>query len=154
MPKINTAPFTQSHRIALTSLTSSDGNVAANPGITPTGTKLLVQAGLEGSIVKGINICSNDATKNLCFFLSKDSGATKYLISTVPAATNIGSISSLLPFTPLGLSSISGIQGMPSDQTGSQVMYLEAGDSLYVGLLSSSVTSGRNIYIVTIIEDF
>lgn len=154
MPKINTAPFTQSHRLVLTSLTLSDGNVGTNPGVTPTGTKLIAQGGSEGSLIKGISISSNDTTKNLCFFLSKDSGATKYLISTIAIGTNSGSISTVSNVSPLVPSPTVGIQGMPSDQTGSPVIYLGAQDSLYVGALSSSLTSGRNIYIITIIEDF
>jgi hypothetical protein len=155
MPKISTAPFTQNHRLALTSLTSSDGNVGANPGVTPTGTKLLVQAGTDGSIVKSINVCSNDnSPRNLSIFLSKDSGATKYLISSLQITIIAGSNGTTLPINVLALSTSFGVQGMPSDQTGSPVIYLGPEDSLYVGLLTTSMAAGRNMYITTVIEDF
>lgn len=156
MPKIYTSPFTQDSRLEMISFSNSDGILQSNFALSPNNTKLFITAGPDGSIVKSIILNNSDAsqTRTISFFLSKDSGATKYLISTTQALASAGSIATLGPATVLGSATTAGIQGMPTDQTGMPVIYLGPGDSIYACVGFVAPQASTNAYLIALIEDF
>lgn len=149
--KTTTNPFTQSIRNEYATFVTADSFTAANPGLTPTNTKLIITSGSEGSIVKSIMVSSSDTVaRSLAFYLSLDGGVTDYLLTTVPIPANAG-------FTTVNNVDIflgGTFTGQTLDQTGRPILPLQAGAQIYAGLIGSAVTASKNLYVVATLEDF
>jgi hypothetical protein len=152
MAKTTTNPFTQTVRNPAATLVNGDSFIAAAGGTAPTNTKELLTAGAEGSIVKALLIASDDtAARSVSFYVSTDSGTTKYLLFTVPVAANSGVNGAAINIDILNNAFV---QGLTIDQSGRPVLPLEAGAKLYIGVITAAVTSTRTLHVVATVEDF
>ena len=150
MAKTTTNPFTQTIKSPSQVLLNADGAVGtADYGTNPSNTKLLLTAGSEGSILKSLTVNNNDADRTLQFFLSRDSGTTKYLLFTVAAAANAG----WTTVVALDVLAATTVAGLPVDQSGRPVLPMEANEQLYVGV-TVAVSASKTIYINSVVEDF
>lgn len=151
MAKTTTNPFTQTIKTPAQVLLNADGAIGTSDyGTAPSNTKLLLTAGSEGSIVKSLIVNSNDTTtRTLQFFLSLDSGVTKYLLFTVATPANAG----FTTVASVDILAASTTVGLPIDQSGRPVLPLEAEAQIYFGS-TVAVNSARTIYAKAILEDF
>ena len=120
MAKTFTAPFAQTPKTA-TAVTT--GACASIDGDTPTNTVELMTAGADGCIVTEISAMPRGTVtaSNLVIFISKDSGTTKRLVSSVLMAAHTVAATTAIPITVF------------SEITETAPLRLEAGDKLYVG---------------------
>ena len=120
MAKTFTAPFAQTPKTA-TAVTT--GACASIDGDTPTNTVELMTAGADGCIVTEISAMPRGTVtaSNLVIFISKDSGTTKRLVSSVLMAAHTVAATTAIPITVF------------SEITETDPLRLEAGDKLYVG---------------------
>ena len=152
MAKTTTNPFTQTVKNPVVSLQNADGFIAASGLLSPTNTKLFITAGAEGSILKSLIIASDDiAIKTVSIYISTDLGTNKYLLGTVSVPINSGSTGAIANVDVLNNTFLTGLS---IDQTGRQVLPLAIGATLYVGVITSAVTSGRVLHITGVAEDF
>ena len=152
MAKTTTLPITQNIQSAFGTLLNADSFSAANGGTAPTNTKLLCTAGADGSILKSLVISSDDSSARVVqFWLSTDAGTTKYLIGSISVAANGGTNGSNANVDFLG-SSI--LVGMCTDSSGKYVILLAANAKVYYCVTTAAVTSGRTVYISSMLEDF
>lgn len=151
MPKTYSIPIPQTIRTPAVTLVNADSFTAANPGTSPTNTKLLLTAGADGSVVKALHIASNDgSSRTVQFWISNDSGTTKFLIGSVVVAANSGAASAI-NIDVLGNAIIT---GLPFDETGKPVLMLAANAQLYVGVITAAVAASAAVYVVAQLEDY
>lgn len=153
MTKTTTLPITQTIQNPVVSIVNSTSFIEANGGTSPTNTVLLLTAGAEGSVVKSIVVSSDDsAVKQVSFYLSIDSGTTKYLLGTVSVAAGSG----LTSGTKANVDVLGNyyLLGLPVDQSNKPVIELKAGSQIYVGVITAAVTIGRTIHIISQMEDY
>lgn len=152
MAKITSNPFTQTIRTPASTLINSDSFIAANGGTSPTNTKELLTAGSEGSILKSLIVASDDSSaRTISFYISMDSGTTKFLLFSVPVAISSGSNGTTINVDVLNNAVV---QGLQIDQSGRPIIALQANAKIYMGILTAAVTSGRTIHVIASVEDF
>jgi len=152
MAKTTTNPFTQTIRNLAATLVNADSFIAANGGTVPTNTKELLTAGSEGSIIKSLMIASDDSSaRSVSFYLSTDSGTTKYLLFTVPVAIASGSNGTTINVDVLNNAVV---QGLSIDQSGRPILPLAASAKIYIGVITAAVTSTRTLHVMANVEDF
>jgi len=153
MAKTTTLPITQTIQNPVVAIVNATSFIAANGGTSPTNTVLFMTAGAEGSEVKAILIASDDsAAKQISFYLSTDSGTTKYLINTINVPIGSGLTSGTT--ANIDVLGSTAMVGLPLDQSGKPVMILVAAARIYVGVITAVVTSGRTIHITGQVEDY
>lgn len=136
-------PCTQNIKSSGQKIINSDSFQAANPGTSPTNTKLLYTGGASGSIIKSLIAFNDDSDKEFNLYWSPDAGTTKYLLIRVTLTTLV--TTDLLALIP----------GLPKDQSNKFV--LPATDSnfkLYISVSTSAVSSNKTIYVTCLSEDF
>jgi hypothetical protein len=152
MAKTTTNPFTQTIRNPAVTLVNADSFIAATGGTNPTNVKELLTAGAEGSIVKGLTIASDDTSaRSVSVYVSTDAGTTKYLLFTVPVPANSGVNGTVIN---VDLLNNAVVQGLPIDQSGRPILPLQAGEEIYVGVITAAVTAGRTLHVTANVEDF
>ena len=121
MAKTYTAAFAQTPKTAYAVATDA---VASYAGDSPTNTVELLTAGSEGALVTSITAIprANVTVSSLCVWISKDSGTTKRLLSSVLMDAHTVATTTAIPVTPFSFS-----ETVP--------LRLEAGDMLYVGTM-------------------
>lgn len=150
MAKTTTLPITQTIQNPVVAIVNATSFIAANGGTSPTNTVLCLTAGAEGSEVKSITISSDDSSARvISFYLSTDSGTTKYLLGSVSVPSNSG-------LTLVNVDVLGNVLmvGLPLDQSGKPVMILVAAARIYVGVTTAAITSGRTVHIISQVEDF
>ena len=113
------APFAQTVKTA-TAVCTAAATVA---GDSPTNTVLLLTAGTEGSVVRGLSAIprATITAASLCLWLSKDGGTTKRLIDSELMQAHTVAATTAIPETRF------------ANISDSLQLRLEAGDELYVG---------------------
>lgn len=145
MAKTNTAPMPQTTKQIAQVIVTATGFSATNPGTSPTNTVLVATAGSNDSVIKSLTICTDDsASKTVQFWVSTDSGTTKYLIGTVVVAALSGT-ATLINIDVLGNSLITGLE---FDETGKPVLRLAAGSTIYAGIITAAMTASKTLWIV------
>jgi len=151
MAKTNTIPFPQNVQNPAVTIVNATSFTAANGGTAPTNTVLFSTAGANDSVLKSIQISSDDSiARTVQFWLSTDAGTTKYLIGTVPVAAFSGS-ASLINIDVLGNAILT---GFAFDETGKPVLPLAANARIYVCIITAAVTATKTLYITGVQEDF
>lgn len=151
MAKTFSVPVTQNIQASYQTLVNADSFTAANGGTTPTNTKLLCTAGLDGSILKSLIISSDDSSARIIqFWLSADSGVTKHLLGSVSVAASSGTNGTTANVDPLGNQMF---LGLCTDAAGKYVISLPPNHQIYYGV-TTAVTSGRTVYLIATLEDF
>lgn len=154
MAKTTTNPFTQDIKTIKQTLVNADSFHATNPGTAPTNSKLLFTAdATDGSIVKAITMATDAtvAAQLVAFWISPDGGTTKYMLGVVNVPLNSGHTGAIINVDVLNNQFLS---GLTMDQTGRQVLPMEAGTSLYVSCLTQAVAASKTIWITGVAEDF
>ena len=153
MAKTTTLPITQTIQTLVISIVNATSFIAANGGTAPTNTVLLLTAGADGSVVKSIVVASDDsAAKQVSFYISVDSGTTKYLLGTVNVAAGAG----LTSGTTSNVDVLGNyyLLGLPVDQSNKAIIELKAGAQIYAGVITAAVTSGRTLHVIAQMEDY
>lgn len=153
MAKTTTCPVTQTIQSFGQSFINSDSFVAANAGTSPTNTKSIFTAGSEGSVIKTLIIATDDTSAGIYnFYISTDSGTTKYLLFSVavPALSGFGSGTT----ANIDILGSAVVLGLPIDQSGKSVLPMKNGAILYAAKQTSAVTASKTTHIVGIAEDF
>lgn len=151
MAKTTTLPVTQNAKLWAQTIVNGSSFVAANPGTAPTNTLLLGTAGADGSVVKSLVISSTDtASATVQFWISIDGGTTKYLIGSVVVAGLSGN-ATLANIDVLGNTLL---QGFANDSSGRPVLNLPASCTVHVCVITSAVTTNKNVYVLGMVEDF
>jgi hypothetical protein len=153
MAKTTTLPITQTIQTLVVGIVNATSFIAANGGTAPTNTVLLLTAGADGSVVKSIMISSDDsAAKQVSFYISVDSGTTKYLLGTVNVAAGAG----LTSGTTSNVDVLGNyyLIGLPVDQSNKPIIELKAGAQIYAGAITAAVTSGRTLHVIAQMEDY
>ena len=150
MAKTTTLPITQTIQNPVVAIVNSTSFIAANGGTSPTNTVLFMTAGAEGSEVKAIMIASDDSSARvISFYLSTDSGTTKYLLGSVSVPSSSG-----LTVVNVDVLGNALMVGLPLDQSGKPVMILLAAARIYVGVTIAVITSGRTVHLIGQVEDY
>lgn len=145
MAKSSTIAIPQTTKQIAQVIVNATGQSATNPGTSPTNTVLVATAGPNDSIIKSLVVCNDDtATRIIQFWISTDSGTTKYLIGSVSAVSSAGILGSTASVDVLGSSLMS---GMEVDETGKAILRMPSGSTLYAGVSSTSVSSTKTVYI-------
>ena len=153
MAKTTTNPFTQTIQNIGVALTNASSFTATNPGTAPTNTVALFTAGSEGSILKSLT-ATTDATaaaQTVGIWISTDSGTTKHLIGVINVPLSSGYTGAVVSVDML---SATWLIGLACDQSGKQVLPLEANAVLYVGCLTTAVAASKTLWITGVAEDF
>jgi hypothetical protein len=153
MPKLTTPAFTQSIRTVVTTINTATGSIQSDAHLSPNNTILFLTGSSEGSILKSISVSSTDTSDRiLSFYISKNSGATKYLLfsTNIPLTSGFTGSNAQLNIAPLRFFSI--FQHL-IDQVGDQVLNLPPNVEIYVGV-TTTVTASKNIYLIAQLEDF
>jgi len=153
MAKTTTLPITQTIQNPVVAIVNATSFIAANGGTAPTNTLLLLTAGADGSVVKSIIVSSDDSSaRQISFYLSIDSGTTKYLLGTVNVAAGAG----LTSGTTVNVDVLGNyyLLGLPVDQSNKPVIELKASSQIYVGVITAAVTSGRTLHVTAQMEDY
>ena len=133
----NTAAFAQAGKTGTASVTG----MASTSTNTPSNTVKLTTAGGDGALVTSVSAMprSTVTASGLYLFISKDSGSTKELVSSILMAAHTVAATTAIPisaFTSIG-------ETTP--------LRLEAGDELYVG---SGVSLANGIVFTAEWTDF
>ena len=124
---------------------------ATNPGTAPTNTVLVATAGSNDSILKSLTICSDDsAAKTVQFWVSTDTGTTKYLLGTVVVAA----LSGTATLTTIDVLGNSLMAGMEIDETGKPILRLASGATLYAGIITAAMTANKTLWITGVQIDY
>lgn len=159
MAKSTSPPFTQSISTAVATLNTANGAIQANAGTSPNNTVLFITGSSEGTIVKSISVSSNDTSaRTVAFYISKDSGTTKYLLGTFIIPITAGLPGNVLNIAPLRAlispsSTTPMLVSLPMDQVGDNILMLAPGVQIYVGC-TTTITASKNIYFVAQMEEF
>lgn len=153
MAKTTTCPITQTLQTFGQTFVAADSFVAANEGTAPTNTKIVFTAGEEGSVIKSLMIATDDTSAGVYnFYISMDSGTTKYLLFAIAVAATSGFASgTTVNVDVLGNTYVA---GLPMDQSGKFVLPMKAGAILYAAKQTSAVTASKTTHIVGIAEDY
>ena len=158
MAKTYTNPFTQTLKVHAATIVNATSFSAADAGTNPTNTVKLLTAGSEGTVVKAICMASNDTSaRNIAFYWSGDGGTTKVLLCVVAIAATAGFTGAIANVDVLNALTSTGlpiINGLPVDQSGKQVLPLEAGDEIYIAVITAAVTANKTVYVTAFCEDF
>lgn len=120
------------------------GFTATNPGTAPTNTVLVATAGANDSVLKALFISTDDsAAKTVQFWISTDSGTTKYLLGTVV----VPALSGTATLTNVDVLGNSLMAGLEVDETGKSILRLAAGSTLYAGIITAAMTTSKTIWI-------
>lgn len=153
MAKTTTCPITQTIQTFGQSFVAADSFVAANAGTSPTNTKTVFTAGSEGSVIKSLMIATDDTSSSVYnFYISTDSGTTKYLLFAVAVAATAGFASG----TTVNIDVLGNgyVVGLPIDQSGKPVLPMGSEAILYAAKQTSAVTASKTTHITGIAEDF
>lgn len=152
MAKTTTLPLTQTLKSPAVVLNNASGASAITAGV-PSNTVLFCTAGSEGSLLKSMVIASDDsAARYLSLWIDPGAAGTKYLIGTVavPATAGYSATGVLLNVDVL---SNGYLQGMVVDQSGRNILPLQAGTTVYVGMIAA-ITAGKTVFVTGSMEDF
>lgn len=123
---------------------TATGFSATNPGTAPTNTVLVTTAGANDSIIKSLVICSDDSVaKTVQFWVSTDNGTTKYLLGTVVVAA----LSGTATLTNVDVLGNSLMAGMEVDETGKNILRLQANATVYAGIITAAMTASKTLWI-------
>lgn len=151
MAKTTTIPFPQTITTFGATIVNATSFTAANPGTAPTNTLLLYTAAANDAVIKSLLVSSNDTSSaTVQFWLSKDSGTTKYLIGSVVVA-GLSGAATLINVDVLGNAILTGFD---YNETGKCVLPLSASDRIYIGVITSAVTASKNVYVTGIAEEY
>lgn len=151
MAKTTTCPITQTIQNAFATLVNADGAVGTTLTTSPSNSKLLFTAGAEGSVVKSLTVSSDDsAARVLVFYISPDSGTTKYCIGTINIPLNSGATGAIANIDVLGSAVL---LGLVLDQSGKPVLPLAATYRIYIGT-QVAVTAAKTIVVTAVAEDY
>lgn len=153
MPVTNTPIFPQSVLGSGIALTHGTGLYAFASSGTATGTMSpLLAAGANGTILTAINVnCTDTATCTMVLALSSG-GAGGTFVQTLGLWAIAGggtATSYAVPATNL-LNGTQGLQNLPYDSCGNRVLYVQAGNTLNVGLLSTIIGTISFLTVVPI----
>lgn len=145
MAKSTTLALPQTTVTICQTIANATGFSATNPGTAPTNTVLVATAGADDSIVKSLSVASDDTvTKYVQFWISKDGGTTKYLVSTVNVVATSGTDGTVASIDVLGNLLVSGLE---IDEAGKTVLRLANGTTLYACVITSAVSTSKTVWI-------
>lgn len=123
---------------------TATGFSATNPGTAPTNTVLVTTAGANDSIIKSLVICTDDSVaKTVQFWVSTDNGTTKYLLGTVVVAA----LSGTATLTNIDVLGNALMAGMEVDETGKNILRLQANATVYAGIITAAMTANKTLWI-------
>lgn len=144
MPKSTTLAIPQTTKQIDQVILTATGFTATNPGTAPTNTVLVTTAGANDSIIKSLVICTDDSVaKTVQFWVSTDNGTTKYLLGTVVVAA----LSGTATLTNIDVLGNSLMAGMEVDETGKNILRLQANSTLYAGIITAAMTASKTLWI-------
>lgn len=153
MAKTTTNPFTQTIKNpGLILLPSTVAQVIDAVGVV-TNTLLFCTAGAEGSVLKSMIIASNDtAAKYVSVWIQPGGTGSLFLLGqvAVPLTSGFSATGVLINIDVLNNAYLT---GLALDQTGRQVLPLEAGTIIRVGMVAAP-TAAKCLYVTGVLEDF
>lgn len=151
MAKTTTCPITQSIQNAAIQIANATGASGTGFTTSPSNTTLLLTAGSEGSVLKSLIVSSDDTSARLVtFYVSTDSGTTKYWVCSVSIPATAGQTGAIANVDILGSSLV---LGLPLDQSGKPVYPMAAAARMYVGV-QVAVTAGKFVNVMAVAEDY
>jgi len=118
---------------------------------TVTGLVSVATIGTNGSIIEAINVASTDSVSHSLVLAFLPTGGVLYLLATVTIPASSGAVAGT---PPVSLLNSTNIPGTSSDANGNRFLYIPASGLLYVGVLTTAVTSPDVISVVATGADF
>ena len=101
--------------------------------------KSLLAGGTNGTKLEMLNVSSTDTAAQV-FYLYMYDGTIYHLITTINVPASSGNASTTVP---VDFFKNTQLTTLPSDTNGNRYLYIASGWTLYVGLTTGTVTSGK-----------
>lgn len=124
-------------------------NAAGVQFVNATGTTIttILAAGADDTIIKSLNITSDEAATTRYVQLYIYDGTTNYLLDTIPVPALAGSDGTVISVDALRFA------GLPLDAEGKKILPLKQGHTLKAAMLVA-VTAAKTVTVIAIAEDF